>query len=128
MAKSSEEANRLEFFLAEKGPVLIVNLVGPLLKCNADCADECIQAVTASSARWVIMNFRDVPPEFDEEVCVSIYSSLKKAVWEKAGCMKLSAVHPELRKALMKRGLLSDDEVANNLTEALQKLALTSVV
>ncbi|MEK6705754.1 MAG: STAS domain-containing protein [Bdellovibrionota bacterium] len=127
MAKSSEDVTKLEFFLAEKGPILIVNLVGPLLKRNADYAEECIQAVSASSAKWVIMNFRDVPPVFDEEICASIYSSLKKAVWKKAGSIRLSAVHPELRKVLIKRGLLSEDEVANNLTEALQKLALTSV-
>lgn len=121
-----QKESTLTYFLAEKNRILVISLIGPLAKVNTPTLENCIREVKERSPQWVILNFRDVPPEVDKTVVPQI-ARLQKLVREKPAILRLSSIHPELKKFLEYEGLVRSDEVCNNLAEALKSLPLEKV-
>ncbi|MCM2278188.1 MAG: STAS domain-containing protein [Oligoflexia bacterium] len=110
---------KLTFFLSEKGSILIVTLIGPLVKDNALAFEECLQEVARSGASVIIMNFRDVSETMDPSFGPAI-ARLKKAVYERKARLRMSGIHPALRIQMAQAGVLRLEEICDNLSQALQ--------
>jgi anti-anti-sigma regulatory factor len=114
----SSESSELVYFLAEKNFCLIVSLIGKLGRKNIAALQSCIKELEKSKAKWIIINFRDVSPIIDEPMVAEL-ATLQKKVRAKPAALKLCSLHPELRTALIERGVIRLEETNNNLTEAL---------
>jgi anti-anti-sigma regulatory factor len=100
---------------------MIVSWVGSFAHEAVEVIEKCRGEVSKSQAQWVIMNLRDLKPAMDR-TAIPTFARLQKTVREKPAVLKLSSVHPELRSFLDSQGLLRMEELANNLTEALQMI------
>ena len=118
------KADRLSYFLAGKASILIVTLSGSFIRESIPIMERCHKEVMVSAAKWTILNLLDVSPDM-EKVAVPVFARLQKAVRAKPSTLRLSSVHPELRKFLEAQGLLRVEELANSLTEALKSLDRT---
>ena len=111
----------LRYFIAEQKSILVVSIVGSMVRENTGIMEEMLHQISEKSAKWIILNLRDVPPSNDRTVC-PILAKLKKAARTRAACVRFTSVHPELRKFLESQGVVRPDEFSNNLAEALQTL------
>lgn len=115
----NEEVPKLTYLIAEKKFVLVISFVGPLVRSNLSVFEECMREVEKRGASFIILNFRDVPSSVDRTVFPAV-ARLQKLIRLKPAALRMTALHPELRKVLDEQGLLRAAEVANNLGEALQ--------
>jgi len=116
----------LVYFLAEthypsKGAVLVVTIVGPLVKGNVSIFQDCVEAILKTSAKWAVINFRDVSPQIDSAY-IPILDSLLNSIRDKPAHVRLSGLHPNLKETLKSAKVLLSEELSNNLAEALQSL------
>lgn len=122
-------SSSLKYFLSETHyferdySVLIVTLVGSLTKDSQNAFTHCLEQVQKSSARWAIVNFRDVSGDADEAT-YSCFTELSKLIRGRGVGVRLSGIHLKLRKELFDRNLFEATEVVNNLHEALESLPL----
>ncbi|MCM2324199.1 MAG: STAS domain-containing protein [Oligoflexia bacterium] len=117
---------KLTYFLSEKGAVLIVTFVGPLVRANALTLEECIQDVAKSPATIVILSFRDVPEVMDPSLTGTL-ARLQNTVRQRGALLRMSGIHPSLRIFMAEAGLLLMEEVCDNLSQALQVQAQTVI-
>lgn len=129
LCQDIQMSSRLKYFLSETHyferdySVLIVTLVGALTRENHGAFAHCLEEVQKSSAKWTIVNFRDVSGDADD-VTYQCFSELSKFVRGKGVGVRLSGIHLKLRKELFDRNLFEATEVVNNLAEALESLPL----
>jgi anti-anti-sigma regulatory factor len=109
---------KFTFFIAEKDHWLVVSLVGALTKDSIPGLRECSDQIKETSAKWVILNFRDVPAQIDSEV-LGDFADLQKSIRDRVNVLMLCSLHPELKKTLLSQDVIKPDELANNLLEAL---------
>ncbi len=57
-----------------------------------------------------------------DKILVPAFARLQKTIREKGAILRLSSIHPALRKFLNAQRLLREKELTNNLAEALQNL------
>lgn len=117
-----KDSTLLSYFLAEQRSIVIVTLLGPLSRMGAPVLEKCLQELLPKSCTWVIINFRDVPPEIEATILPTLARFLKDLRTHGAS-LRLSSMHPALRERLGERGILREDELVNNLQEALKSLA-----
>lgn len=118
-------STKLAYFSSEKKGILILTLIGPLIRSNALILSECINVVSSSSARWIILNCRDIPPEIDQSLAAPL-ARLQKTIREKPAELRISGLHPDLFVTFKKKGILREHEICSNLAEALQQIAATA--
>ena len=104
--------------------MLVVSIVGPLTKENQPIFKECNEEILKLSSKWIILNFRDVSPLVDLSY-IELLDQLQKKIREKPAFLRLSGVHPELRKVLQEKQIVRPEELVNNLSEALSSLPPT---
>jgi anti-anti-sigma regulatory factor len=118
----------LKYFLAETHEngrdysSLLVTLIGALNADNESIYRKCLEDISRSASKWVIINFRDVPDKSDPTFLVSCLQKLKDLMTLKKSHFILSGVHPHLRKILEAEQIASGQEICNNLSEAIQAL------
>lgn len=124
-----QKTNRgLVYFISEthhfeqKRSVAVMGLVGSFVGRNEHSILECIDAVSKLSCKSVVLNFRDVFPEIDPTTA-SWVRRLIDAAREKAISLRISAVHPVLRAHLQEEGSVGEEEMVNNLAQALEMVA-----
>ena len=122
--KHLETSSNLQYFIAEKNAVLIVSWIGEFTHQTSSIIDKCREEIAKSGAKWVIFNLRDLKPDMDK-ITVPVFARLQKNIREKPAVLRLTSLHPNLRSFLQEQGVLRPDEVANNLAEVLQGIALT---
>jgi anti-anti-sigma regulatory factor len=118
----TQEIPKLSYFLSEKKGILIVSLIGPLNRSGREVLEACSKDILASGARWVILNFRDVGAEI-ETFLIPALAQLQKDIRKKPADLRIAGLHPGLRHTLEGRGVLRQQEISNNLAEALQAIA-----
>jgi anti-anti-sigma regulatory factor len=116
---SEHKQNTLQYFIAEKNSVVILSWVGTLAHETIRTIEECQSELLKIKAKWVVMNCRDLHPQMDKSV-VPIFAKLSKTIREMPATLRLASIHPELRSYLESQGLLRNEELALNLTEALK--------
>jgi anti-anti-sigma regulatory factor len=112
----------LQYFIAEKNSVLVLSWIGTFAHAAISIIEECQAEMNKTQAKCVIMNCRDLSPAMDRSA-VPVLAKLQKTIREKPAVLRLSSVHPELLSFLEFQGLIRKEEVALNLTEAIQSLA-----
>jgi anti-anti-sigma regulatory factor len=121
--KPLESPSSLQYFIAEKNAVMIISWIGEFSHETSGVIEKCREDVGNSTAKWVILNLRDLKPSMDK-ITVPIFARLQKTVREKPAILRLTSVHPELRGFLLQQGVLRPDELTNNLAEALRGITL----
>lgn len=106
-------------FFSKDQSLLVVNIVGPLTKKNMFIFRQCQEQIYRSRTKWVVLNFRDVPPEFDVEF-LPLFDELRVILMEKAAQVRFSGLHPQLKQTLTEQKLVQQADLTNNLAEALQ--------
>lgn len=101
--------------------VLGVTFVGTLTLTHRDAFQNCTEQVSKSLAKFVIFNFRDVTIQLDPNFLPLIQKLLITAR-EKPAFIRLSGVHPDLRKVFHEHKFVQEDELVNNLADALNSL------
>jgi anti-anti-sigma regulatory factor len=108
----------LNYFFAEKNNCLVISLVGSLSVDQQSILEECAKEMEASSAKWIIINFRDVSCHAHKQT-LECLRQLQNRVRMKPATLKLSSIHPELKKMLLALEIVRAEELTNNLMEAL---------
>jgi len=130
MPKKSSKT--LRYFLSEAHfydkdySILIVTLIGPVVEINASIFLECLNQISKASSKWVVVNFRDVPSHLDPSF-LYLFSYLRETVRRKGAELKLSGLHPHLKKMLQENELVHPAEIENNLAEAIESLPSTRI-
>src|SRR4051794_5613427 len=99
------QSNHLKYFLSETHyferdySILVVTLVGSLTEKNVPIFNQCIEQVSKSSAKWVIINFRDVPSGSDDTLIPSLRHMIDTVHKIPAG-LRISGIHPQIRVKL----------------------------
>jgi anti-anti-sigma regulatory factor len=124
--KQLESTTSLQYFIAEKNAVMIVSWIGEFSYETSGIIEKCQEDLSKSSAKWVILNLRDLKPTMDK-ITVPIFARLEKAIREKPAVLRLTSVHPELKGFLLQQGVLRPEELTNNLAEALRSITQAKV-
>lgn len=120
----------LRYFLSETHyferdySILVVTLVGPISEENIPIFLQCADQISKSTAKWVIVNFRDVPSILDKTLVPSLQKLLNLIRTRPAG-LRLSGIHPQLRKVLEEQNIALEGEIASNFAEALDSLPIS---
>lgn len=101
--------------------VLIVTLVGPLTRKSEATFLQCLEEISKSTAKWVVLNFRDVPGDLDSSF-LPLMGQFKEISQQKAMNFKLSGVHPHLRGVLKEHQLADPDQLVDNLADVISIL------
>jgi anti-anti-sigma regulatory factor len=121
-ASIMNQTEKFSYFFSEKGPILVINLIGPIAKHNSRDIEQCLNKCKKIQADWVIVNFRDVPTFVDKSFLVPTLARFQKTIRDAKANLLLSGLHPEFKMLLKESGCLREEELRNNLTEALQSL------
>ncbi|OFZ55602.1 MAG: hypothetical protein A2428_12135 [Bdellovibrionales bacterium RIFOXYC1_FULL_54_43] len=117
------DSEKLTYFIAEKNNIVVISLIGPLLRGNAHVLEACMDEISRRHVRFVIVNFRDVPNTMDRTVIPAL-ARLQRLIRSKPAVLRMSSIHPELRRTLETQGILRPEELANNLSDALKSLVV----
>lgn len=115
---------RFQYFVAVKGSIVIVTLVGDL---NADAVDslkKCKSEIERHTlAKLVILYFRDVEGASGESI--SILAQIQNEARSRSCIIRVSSILPKLKEKLINADAIRLGETANNLRDALHSFTLT---
>jgi anti-anti-sigma regulatory factor len=114
---SSEEIKVLQFLISAKENYLVVSFVGPMNRDSSHIIDDCLKAVLATNAKFVVLNFRDVSRI--EHPFIPQLIKLQTEIREGKREIRTTSLRPEFRNVLLDKGAIRFNELTNNLTEAL---------
>ncbi len=123
---ANKNSNLVYFFsethyFAKDFSILNVTLVGPLISKNLGIFETCVQEIIKLSSKCIIFNFRDVPPELDPNF-LPIIESLMGHVRERPVQIRFSGLHPDIRRNFLEKKLVQEEEMTNNLADALNSI------
>lgn len=123
-----QKPNRgLVYFISEthhferKSSIAVIGLVGCFVERNERLILECLDAVSRQACKAVVLNFRDVFPETDASTAGWVKRMVGTAR-ERSLALRVSAIHPLLREHLLRTGSVSEEDIVNNLAQALEVL------
>jgi hypothetical protein len=64
--KQLESSSSLQYFIAEKNAVMIVSWIGEFSHETSGIIERCREDLDKSTAKWVILNLRDLKPTMDK--------------------------------------------------------------
>ncbi len=106
-------------FFSQNQSLLVVNLVGALTKKNMHVFQDCQRQIDQSTAKWIVINFKNASSEMDAEF-IPLLDQLRLSIYKKMAQFKFSGLHPRLKECLLQMKLAHPDELAINLADALQ--------
>lgn len=118
-------ASNLSYQITQKNAVVIVVLAGALTHDNLGALEKLRSEISDRDFSWVVLHFKGVPDRADQTVLPHL-ARIQKAIRDKGGQVRLSSLHPNLRKLLQDRGVLRNDECVEDLAQTLQLLAKAS--
>lgn len=110
------QTNNFEFFISQRTEIAVVTMIGSLSKENIEAIEDCVKAVEALNAIYVIFNMRDVNEVRDH--FVRPFARMQMSA-RKKGQMKISGLRPDHREFLSQHGLTRQIEMSNNLNDAI---------
>ena len=84
----SNDENQLSYLIAEKGPMLLVTLIGPLSRHSLETLAKCQEELAAKPAKVVVLYLRDVAPKVDQIVFPSL-AKLQKQIRDSGALLRL---------------------------------------
>lgn len=108
----------LSYLISEKGPLLVISLVGPMTKPQEGVLAKCQEAIAASPTKLTIISFHDVTTM--DYQGIAAFVRLQKAVRDKPSALRICFVKPEFKKLLDERGAIRPNEIALNLRDAIE--------
>lgn len=123
MNSEEDKSNDLEFFLAEKGPFLVVSFIGLISKSTAAVMEKCRVDTLNTQAQSVVLSLHDVT---DIELTgIPPFVQFQQAIRKKPAELCLCFIRPDLIKFLLNRGAVREEEITANLKVALESLKRT---
>jgi anti-anti-sigma factor len=114
----TEPEEKLEYFLSEKQQFLVVSLVGSLTKSTQAEIQKCEDAILASAAKYIVLNFHDLK-EMDL-TGIRPLVQLQKRIREKPAQMRLCFVKTEIFNILDGAAAIRPQELCGDLVQALK--------
>ena len=97
------------------------HLCGTLTHENLGALEKLQSDIAGREFEWVVLHFKGVPERADLTVLPHL-ARIQKAIRDKGAQVRLSSLHPNLRKHLHERGVLRPDECVDDLAQTLQWL------
>ena len=119
--RSDSSSSPLRFFITEQKSILVVTYIGNLMKESLGVLEESFHQIIERDAKVVILNFRDVGSDVDRTL-FALLTRMQKSIRDKSAILRLTSMHPELRKTLEERGIVRSEEQVENLAHALTSL------
>ena len=115
---STETVEKFEYFLSEKQQFLVVSLVGTLTKATHGEIQKCEEAILASSAKCIVLNFH----EFKGMDLTGIrpLAQLQKCIREKPAQLRLCFVNTDIYSMMDRVGAVRAQEICEDLVQALK--------
>ena len=118
---SQDEKLQLQYFVAEKPPVLIVTFVGDMVFSTTTILSKCRTDIGAlADFKFVILNFRDV--EMVSGDAISVLTQMQIDVRSRGCELRLVSLKPDIKQKLLNMGTIRKPELANNMRDALLSL------
>ncbi len=111
---------KLEYFISEKGPFLVVSLNGTIAKNTTPVLDECREKITQANTKKVILSLHDVS-RIDLNGLPAL-AQLQQAVRSKPATLRLCFIKKDVAQTLFDKAIVRKDEVTMDLKEALESL------
>src|SRR5579885_1175781 len=118
-----DSGSELQYFLSSKNGIAVISFTGMLSREGESVLAQCLTEITAARPKSVVIVLRDLSPLIEAKA-LPVLARLQKAIRDLPSELRLCGLHPKLKAILEERGLLRSAEVANNLLEALQSLAV----
>lgn len=99
------------------GSLLVVSLAGALTKSNVSVFEKLIGELQEKDAKRVVLDLKGVPPVMERNV-VPLFAMLQKVIRDKGAQLRLSSIHPDLKKSLESAGILRVLEVSDTVQHA----------
>jgi anti-anti-sigma regulatory factor len=106
-------------FFSQDYSILVVNLVGVINQETSPILQECQREICKSNSKWIILNFRDISQEGVQSM-IPILVELQKIIRQKPVTLRFSGLHPDLRTLLVQEKAISEEDLFNNLADALK--------
>ena len=117
---------KLNILFSEKSGLLIISFVGPVVCGNRGELEAAFKRLSEFKAKWTVLHLREVPPNIDKGMIPEL-TRFQKAVRDLPSELRVSSLHPELRKFLLAQGIVRTDELVNNLQAAIESLGIAIV-
>ena len=119
MTHSEEELN-LQYFLSNKGRILVVTFVGNMDSASIQTIEKCTSEILQmKDIKFVIFYFRDTKKIMME--ALTQLTIMQKEV-RKSCELQICSLSPDIREKLSKNGVIRSKELTNNLADALAAL------
>ena len=118
MTEVGNPATELSYLLSEKGPLLVIALLGPMTRPNEEMLAKCQEEIAKKPFQITVISLHDVTTM--DYQGIAAFVRLQKAVRDKPSGLRICFVKPEFRKLLDERGAIRPNELAGNLREAIE--------
>ena len=123
MNETGITAKELTYLLSEKGPLLVVSVLGPVTKAYEETLTKCQDEIKAKPARFAVINLHDVTVM--DYQGIAAFVRFQKAIRDKPCALRICFVKPDLKKILEERGAFRPNELTGNLREAIESFGKT---
>ena len=120
------EVKKLNILFSEKAGLLVVSFIGSIVRENRAEFEEAFKRLSGFKPKWTVLHFREVPPNVDKGMLPEL-TRFEKVVRDFPSTLRISSLHPELRKYLLSQGVVRTDELVNNLQEAIESFGISIV-
>jgi len=114
------DKDSVEIFVSEKPPFLVISFVGGMATpMDATKIETCMAELSDRQEIYCVLNFHDVS-EVDTN-CIPPLVKLQKVLRDR-GAVRLCFLKPEVKKILVAKGAIRENELNDNLKSALDNL------
>lgn len=115
--------DQLTYFISERNSIVVVSFVGSLTRTTLGLFPIIVEDVSARRARMVILNCHDLKQI--ESCAVAPFSEFQGCLRDFPSEVRICFLNHELRDLLVRQGAVRQDEIKNNLLEAVTGMAGT---
>lgn len=113
-------------FFSKDYSIAVVNFVGEMTKETISILQICEEQISKLNSKWLILNFRDVSSTIDTRALEGLHQ-FHISIREKPGTLKLAGLHPTLKTIFLEKKLIDEQDIFNNLAEAIHTLSQISI-
>jgi anti-anti-sigma regulatory factor len=114
----SHESSSLQYFIADKTPILIVTFVGPMEFSAVDTLTKCKAEIAKfQDIKFILLYFRDVETVSGD--AVGVFAQMQAEIRGRYCELNICSLRPKIREKLLNMGVIRTGELSNNMREAL---------
>lgn len=116
---SQDEKESFNYFLANKGSVLVVTFVGAMNFSSFENLQRCREEIDLlNDIKLVVLHFRAVPSVCDESI--TALTKMQISIRSRSSALSICALKPSVREKLLTMGVIRPREISDNLQGALK--------